>query len=508
MPTYAVRAPLARWLDERGAACGSRPRRVPPARRRLRREAVPRRCSRRTSPSTSGSTPLPNADAELVRADRGDPRGGRLVRRRPLHPGARARRRPGAGRSRARTASPGPVAACSSRRTARWSTTRTPSTSGAGRTKGSERLFAENGDWRSVTVTPGSGTASSLAMLNAIYLEHVLRRTPLRPVRGAVVAGLNRARARARPARPRAPRAAPRHPRRELPRRRGEGAVSAPRPRHRRRRASSARTSSRALLERGDDVRVLDNFSTGQPREPRGARPRRRGRRGRPPLVRARPHGRPRRRGRLPPGRARLGAALGAGSAHVDGRQRRGHAQRSPRGARRGRPPRRGRVVVVGVRRRRDVPARRDAGARTRSRPTRSRSSRRSGSASRFTRVYGIETVALRYFNVFGPRQDPTSQYAAVVPRFISAIADGPARDGARRRRAVARLHVRRERRRGEPARRGGDRRRGPRAQHRDRRIGDGQRRSRTRSAGCSTGRSRRRTAQRSRATCASRGRT
>ena len=42
-----------------------------------------------------------------------------------------------------------------------------------------------------------------------------------------------------------------------------------------------------------------------------------------------------------------------------------------------------------------------------------------------FTRVYGIETVALRYFNVFGPRQDPTSQYAAVVPKFIRAIADG-----------------------------------------------------------------------------------
>ena len=59
--------------------------------------------------------------------------------------------------------------------------------------EGLQRLFAENGPWRSVTVTPGSGTASSLAMLNAIYLEHVLRRSPLRPVRGAVVAGLNRA---------------------------------------------------------------------------------------------------------------------------------------------------------------------------------------------------------------------------------------------------------------------------------------------------------------------------
>jgi len=42
-----------------------------------------------------------------------------------------------------------------------------------------------------------------------------------------------------------------------------------------------------------------------------------------------------------------------------------------------------------------------------------------------FHRVYGLETVALRYFNVFGPRQDPKSQYAAVVPRFIAAIDEG-----------------------------------------------------------------------------------
>jgi UDP-glucose 4-epimerase len=44
-----------------------------------------------------------------------------------------------------------------------------------------------------------------------------------------------------------------------------------------------------------------------------------------------------------------------------------------------------------------------------------------------FSRVYGMEIVSLRYFNVFGPRQDPTSQYAAVVPRFIRAVADGEA---------------------------------------------------------------------------------
>jgi nucleoside-diphosphate-sugar epimerase len=42
-----------------------------------------------------------------------------------------------------------------------------------------------------------------------------------------------------------------------------------------------------------------------------------------------------------------------------------------------------------------------------------------------FYEVYGIETVALRYFNVFGPRQDPLSQYAAVIPNFIIASIEG-----------------------------------------------------------------------------------
>jgi nucleoside-diphosphate-sugar epimerase len=41
-----------------------------------------------------------------------------------------------------------------------------------------------------------------------------------------------------------------------------------------------------------------------------------------------------------------------------------------------------------------------------------------------FTKVYGLETVSLRYFNVFGPRQDPNSLYAAVLPRFIEALLD------------------------------------------------------------------------------------
>jgi len=42
-----------------------------------------------------------------------------------------------------------------------------------------------------------------------------------------------------------------------------------------------------------------------------------------------------------------------------------------------------------------------------------------------FTRGLGVETVCLRYFNVFGPRQDPTSEYSAVIPRFVSMILAG-----------------------------------------------------------------------------------
>ena len=42
-----------------------------------------------------------------------------------------------------------------------------------------------------------------------------------------------------------------------------------------------------------------------------------------------------------------------------------------------------------------------------------------------FYHVYGLETAALRYFNVFGARQDPESQYAAVVPKFITALLRG-----------------------------------------------------------------------------------
>lgn len=39
-----------------------------------------------------------------------------------------------------------------------------------------------------------------------------------------------------------------------------------------------------------------------------------------------------------------------------------------------------------------------------------------------FYKLYGLETISLRYFNVYGPRQDPNSQYAAVIPAFIAAL--------------------------------------------------------------------------------------
>ncbi len=45
--------------------------------------------------------------------------------------------------------------------------------------------------------------------------------------------------------------------------------------------------------------------------------------------------------------------------------------------------------------------------------------------ARAFATVYGLETVSLRYFNVFGPRQDPTSQYSGVVPRFMRLAIEG-----------------------------------------------------------------------------------
>ena len=42
-----------------------------------------------------------------------------------------------------------------------------------------------------------------------------------------------------------------------------------------------------------------------------------------------------------------------------------------------------------------------------------------------FSEIYGLPTIGLRYFNVFGKRQDPKGQYAAVIPKWISSFIDG-----------------------------------------------------------------------------------
>ena len=77
----------------------------------------------------------------------------------------------------------------------------------------------------------------------------------------------------------------------------------------------------------------------------------------------------------------------------------------------------------------------RDAAARRRSRRTARASSRREHYIHTLGALNGIETVVLRYFNVFGPGQDPNSEYAAVVPKFVTAALDGRAPDDQRRRR-------------------------------------------------------------------------
>ena len=246
----------------------------------------------------------------------------------------------------------------------------------------------------------------------------------------------------------------------------------------------------RALLAAGDEVRVLDNFSTGIRANLDGLDGR--DRRGRAPQLRARPQRRARRRGRLPPRRARLGAALGAGPAHLERRQRRGHAQRPARRARRGGAPRRLLLLDLGLRVEPRACRRSEDSPLDPISPYGVAKLAAERYCVAFSRVYeSFESVVLRYFNVFGPRQSPLSQYAAVIPLFITAIAGRRAGHDPRRRRAVARLHLRRQRRRGDDRRR--RRRRGerPRLQRRRRLAGQRQPRRRHDRRRSSAGRSR-----------------
>ncbi len=179
------------------------------------------------------------------------------------------------------------------------------------------------------------------------------------------------------------------------------------------------------LLRRGHDVRVLDNFSTGR-RDNLGAvdadvevfegdmRSYERAHNAVEGL-----------RLRHPPRGAALGAALGAGPAHHQRGQHHGHAQRPARRARRGR-----RAASCWLRRPRStaptprMPKREEMVPQPIS-PYAVSKLAAEQYARAFATVYGLETVSLRYFNVFGPRQDPTSQYSGVVPRFMRIAIEG-----------------------------------------------------------------------------------
>ena len=208
---------------------------------------------------------------------------------------------------------------------------------------------------------------------------------------------------------------------------------------------------------------------TGKRSQP-GPRPGRRVPRGRPrrPGVRA-ARGR-RARLRAAPGGDSVGAALGRRSAHLAPRQRRRDAERAGRRARRRRQAPGLRRLLVGLRQHADAAQARGHADRSAVALRAAEARRRAVSASMFTRLYGLETVTMRYFNVFGPRQDPASPYSGVISLFVTALLDGRAADDLRRRRADARLHLRRQRRRRRAAgvRGAGRQRRGD--QRRDRR--------------------------------------
>ena len=100
------------------------------------------------------------------------------------------------------------------------------------------------------------------------------------------------------------------------------------------------------------------------------------------------------------------------------------HAERPARGEARRRPAPGLRGVVVGVRRHADAAQDRDDAPAPLS-PYAVGKLAGEHYCQVFAGAYGLETVCLRYFNVFGARQDPKSEYAAVIPRFVTAALAG-----------------------------------------------------------------------------------
>ena len=176
------------------------------------------------------------------------------------------------------------------------------------------------------------------------------------------------------------------------------------------------------LLAEGHRVRVFDNFSTGsranlglRPRQPSGSRS--------SAATCATPKAVERAvRGVtavLPPGGDALGAALGGRPARRNAANVTGTLHVLHAAAQQKKKPR---VVyassssVYGERP--DLPKREDQPTAPIS-PYAATKVAGELYASVWSRLFGVETVGLRYFNVFGPRQDPKSEYAAVIPRFI-----------------------------------------------------------------------------------------
>ena len=202
----------------------------------------------------------------------------------------------------------------------------------------------------------------------------------------------------------------------------------------------------RGLLDRGDEVSVIDDLSTGAALGSTPFRDRIDVRRGRASSTRRPSTRRRRAASRLPRG----GDPVGGPVARDAARDERGQRQRHDRGDARGGAHGVRRVVlrgvVVGLRHARDAALPRDASGRIPQSPYGASKLAAEHYVHTLGKLHGIETVVLRYFNVFGPGQDPASEYAAVVPRFIDAVLEGRQPmingDGA----DLARLHLRRQR--------------------------------------------------------------